>query len=82
MIALVSDCRIAGQTGVWRSRSKSLQSGHGWLFIFVAGVSAGNDRWHVSEAVIDPASGHSVLGLASFREQPELLFADLLKFRY
>ena len=45
----------------------------GYLFLLLA-FPLEMTAWHVSEAVIDPASGHSVLGLTSFREQLELLF--------
>ena len=49
----------------------------GYLFLLLA-FPLKMTAWHVSEAVIDPASGHSVLGLTSFREQLELLFPGLI----
>ena len=49
----------------------------GYLFLLLA-FPLEMTAWHVSETVIDPASGHSVLGLTSFREQLELLFPGLI----
>jgi len=49
----------------------------GYLFLLLT-FPLEMSAWHVSEAVIDPASGHSVLSLTSFREQLELLFPGLI----